>query len=414
MNKIARLAERGFRRLREMPAYCSRAFDDASVVVENFVAQDAERLIIIDDVFPCIATGFRVAEFNSILRCFKSAVVYSSWPDQRAFSEYRACHRQFANRVRRFHPLRQLKGTAAYVVFLNNIYRFVENLERARLPFVFELYPGGGFYLDEATSDAHLSRVFLSPMFRKVVVTQNVTRDYLLRKKFCQEGQIDFTFGVVTPSDDLCEAPTNRLRYGLNKGTVDICFIANKYMPGGRDKGYDRFVASARILSKRHSQARFHVVGNFTEDDADVADLGERITFYGQRPTTFFPEFHSRMDLILSPNVPFVFGPGAFDGFPTGCCIEAALCGTAMFVTDELGMNEGRLRDREEIVIISRDPGDIAETVGEYIASLDRLASLAQNGQRAVRRLFSLDAQMGPRLLVLSDLLAGASRGLRT
>ena len=42
------------------------------------------------------------------------------------------------------------------------------------------------------------------------------------------------------------------------------------------------------------------------------------------------------MDLIISPNVPFVLASGAFDGFPTACCMEAALSGTAMFVTDEL------------------------------------------------------------------------------
>ncbi len=411
VREIPRLVKGGLRRLRRMPAYWSRAFERALVVAENLVTRDTERLIIIDEVFPCLSTAFRVAEFNSILKSFSSAVVYSTWPDRSAFTEYRAWHPQFANRVRRFHPIRQLKGAAAYVVFLNNIFGFLEYLEGSRLPFAFELYPGGGFYLDEAVSDAHLSRVFLSPMFRKVVVTQNVTRNYILRKKFCREEQIEFTFGVVTPSDVLREAPANRFRYGVDKETVDICFVANKYMPGGSDKGYDRFVASARTLSRRHPAARFHVVGNFTEQDGDVADLGDRITFYGHRPTSFFPEFHSRMDLILSPNVPFALGPGAFDGFPTGCCIEAALCGTAMFATDELGMNEGHLKEGEEIVVTSRHPEEIADTVGEYIADPERLATLAQNGQRAVRRLFSLDAQMTPRLRILSELLTGARRG---
>jgi len=117
------------------------------------------------------------------------------------------------------------------------------------------------------------------------------------------------------------------------------------------------------------------------------------------------------MDVILSPNIPFVFARGAFDGFPTGCCIEAALCGTAVFATDELGMNEGRLKDGEEIVVISREPEEIAETVGRYISNPEALASLAQKGQGAIGRLFSLDAQMTPRLRVLSELLGGASRG---
>jgi hypothetical protein len=33
------------------------------------------------------------------------------------------------------------------------------------------------------------------------------------------------------------------------------------------------------------------------------------------------------MDLIVSPNVTFVFFPDAFDGFCTGTCIEAGLDG---------------------------------------------------------------------------------------
>jgi glycosyltransferase involved in cell wall biosynthesis len=391
------------------PAYGRRSLERLSVAAESLLAGDRERLLVVDDFFPCLATAFRVAEFNSILERFKTAVVYSAWPERRAFSEYRAHYPQFAGRVRSFHSARQLKGAAAYVVFLNNIYRFLDNLELARLPFVVELYPGGGFYLDEPVSNAHLERVLASPMFRKAIVTQNVTRDYLLRKNLCPKDRIEFIFGVVAPFDSLGEVAAPRFRYALNKDTIDICFVANKYMPGGLDKGYDRFLKSAAILSRRYSQARFHIVGNFREEDGDITELRDRITFYGHRPTEFFPDFHSRMDLILSPNIPFVFAPGAFDGFPTGCCIEAALCGTAVFAADELGMNEGRLRDGEEIVTISREPDEIAEIVGQYIANPTRLASLAQNGQRAIRRLFSVDAQMIPRLRVLSDLLGGAS-----
>ena len=108
-------------------------------------------------------------------------------------------------------------------------------------------------------------------------------------------------------------------------------------MPRGVDKGYDRFIATARILRGRHPEVRFHVVGNFTEEDVEITDLHDCITFYGHRFTPFFPDFTRRMDIILSPNIPFMFKPGAFDGFPTGCCIEAALCGTAVFASDELG-----------------------------------------------------------------------------
>ncbi|MHB8753370.1 MAG: glycosyltransferase family 4 protein [Candidatus Acidiferrales bacterium] len=359
-----------------------------------------------DERFPDLATAFRIAEINYILRHFNTSIVYSTLSDRHAFRKYASCYPQNADRVVRFHPFRALQGEGAYVIFLNNIFAYLKNLEGARLPFVFELYPGGGFWLDNPTSDAHLRRVVDSPMFRKVIVTQNVTRNYLLRKHFCRRDQIEYIYGVVLQSHTLDEMAGHIARFGVNKNTVDICFVASKYVPRGVDKGYDRFIDCARILYQRHPEIHFHVVGNFTESDVEVSDLRGRITFYGGQLTPFFPKFYSRMDLIVSPNVPFLLAPGAFDGFPTGCCVEAALCGVAMFITDPLGMNENLLKDGEEVVIISAQPEEIAGTVEEYLADPPRLARLAQNGRRAIRSLFDIDAQMEPRLRVLSELLA--------
>ena len=180
--------------------YFRAAIERGQVVAENLVGRRNNGLIIIDDFFPCFATSFRIAEINSILGHFNTAMVYSTWHDRRAFSRYAASYPQFASRVRRFHPSRLLKGSAAYVIFLNNIFSCVEYLEKAHLPFVFELYPGGGFYLDDDVSDARLRRVLASPMFRKVIVTQNVTRDYLTRKEFCEREKIEFIYGVVEAS----------------------------------------------------------------------------------------------------------------------------------------------------------------------------------------------------------------------
>jgi glycosyltransferase involved in cell wall biosynthesis len=406
MTEIIRLIKRGMRRAR---GYCGSALEHVSLIAENLLTRGNDRLIVIDDLFPSLATAFRIAEINSILSHFDTAVVYSTWPDRPGFCRYATCYPQFASRVHRFHPLRRLQGSAAYVIFLNNIFAYVEYLEKARLPFVFELYPGGGFYLDEVVSDAHLRRVVESPMFRKVIVTQNVTRDYLLRKEFCRTEQIELIYGVVVLSDILGEISGGKAYYAIDKETLDICFVANKYTPPVVDKGYDRFIACARILSRRRTEARFHVVGNFTEEDAELGDLRDRIKFYGHQLTPFFPQFYSRMDLILSPNMPFLAVPGSFDGFPTGSCIEAALCGTAIFATDELNMNEGRLKDEEEVVIISRNPEYTAEVIEKYVADPGRLARLAQDGQRAIRRLFAISAQMTPRLRVLEDLLSAPS-----
>lgn len=392
------------RQLRSTASSCLSILERGLVVAESIVDRNHERLIILDETFPALFTGFRVAEFNSILRHFPTSVVYSSRGFRADFRHYAKVYPDLARRVRRFSSPVRLRGAGAYVVFLNNIIQYIEKIEQARLPFVLELYPGGGLRLDEPISDANLSRVFGSSFFRKVIVTQNVTRDYLLRKKFCRSDQIEFIFGVVISSNVLQDDSHSKARYGSDKQTLDICFVANKYSPRGADKGFDRFIESARILRKRYPQARFHVVGQFTERDVEITDLRAKTTFYGHQPTTFFPQFHARMDIILSPNIPFVLDTGAFDGFPTGACVEAALCGTALFVTDELGMNDGYFKDGEEIVIISREPEQIADAIGRYISEPERLSSIGQSGQRVARQLFSLEVQMSRRLRVLSGI----------
>lgn len=406
MSNNSTFTKRAIFQLRHTASRCLTAAVCVPVILENLVRKDRDGLIIIDDYFPTLATAFRIAEINYILNHFHSANVYSARTGLPAFREYSASYPQFARRVRRFHPLLNLRGSAAYIIFLHNIFRHLKYLERARLPFAFELYPGGTFYLNHVVSDGQLHRVFGSSLFRKVIVTQSVTRDYLLEKKFCRPDQIEFVYGGVFLCDDLHQVSGQTFRYGLNKRGVDICFVASKYTPRGADKGYDRFIEFARILRLRHPEIRFHVVGNFTEEDIELGELRNAIAFYGIQYTPFFPPFYSRMDLIVSPNMPFLLAPGAFDGFPTGCSVEAALCSVAVFLTDPLGLNQNRLRDREDVVIISPEPAEIAATVEEYLADPPRLARLAQSGERAVRKLFDLNSQMAPRLRVLSELLA--------
>ena len=405
MSNDASLLKRGLFQLRHKTSRFLAAVNLASPLWDNLSGQK-HGLIIIDGLFPNLISAFRIAEINSILDYFDTAVAYGASSSWRVFRKYSAAYPQFASRVRPFHPFRTLRGSGAYVIFLNPVHMYLNYLEKAHLPFVFELYPGGGFCLNHPVSDAHLRRVVGSPMFRRVIVTQTVTRDYLIHNKFCREDQIEFIYGVVVPSDRFSEIGGQAALYGTAKNTFDICFVAYKYTPRGIDKGYDRFVECARILSKRRSQIRFHVVGNFTEADIDVSDLCGRITFYGPQLMPFFPAFYSRMDLIISPNVPYLLAPGAFDGFPTACCIEAALCGVAMFVTDPLGLNEGRLKHGEDVVIVSPEPEDIATAVEEYLADPARLVRLAKSGQQAMRKLFAFDTQMAPRLRVLSDLLS--------
>ena len=100
---------------------------------------------------------------------------------------------------------------------------------------------------------------------------------------------------------------------------------------------------------------RFHVVGGFSEDDIEVSDIINKIKFYGYLKPEELRKFYITQDLIISPNRTNVLSKGAFDGFPTGCSIEAGLCGVAMFVTDELNQNSV-LIDNKDCVFINHNP----------------------------------------------------------
>src|SRR5439155_1311371 len=141
-------------------------------------------------------------------------------------------------------------------------------------------------------------------------ISQQITERYLRDRQYCAPEQIAFIYGGVFPADRLAPTPPRRY-YGEGKDTFDLCFVAHKYMPRGVDKGYDVFIAVAQRLSPAHRDIHFHVVGPFDETDLDVSAIRERITFYGTRATGFFRDFYARMDLILSPNVPFVLFPGS-------------------------------------------------------------------------------------------------------
>lgn len=369
-------------------------------------------LIILDDIFPHLLSSFRVAEYNRYLEVFPNSIAYT---DGQAFpligetrkireviDEYEKVYPQFSSRTFKFHPLRKLRGQLVYTVFLNNAFKFIDIIERNHVPFIFTLYPGGGFEIDRETSNSKLARVCSSPNLKRIITTQKIIYDYLIDKKFCLPEKVEFIYGVVLPSTQLNKEIASKKYYQKDKESFDICFVANKYMAKGIDKGYDLFISVAKLICELYKDIFFHVVGQFNESDIDVSKIKHRIKFYGTLSTDSLNRFYSGMDIILSPNVPFVLTPGGFDGFPTGCCVEAALSGVAVFCTDVLKQNI-KLKDREEIVIISRNIGEIYQVITEYYCDHQSLQELAKAGQEAFKRIFDIDTQMEQRLKLLSQ-----------
>ncbi|MDQ0346231.1 glycosyltransferase [Ancylobacter vacuolatus] len=367
-------------------------------------------LLILDDAYPHPQSGFRREEFDTYLALFERVRVFSSgaastfFKDKRSIEEVIAEHDVAAPALSgKTRPMAKLppnqRARCGLTVFAGNCAASLAHFEANAIPFVFTLYPGGAFFMRDATSDDRLRRIFASPMFRKVIVTQKITLDYLVEKGFCARGEIEFIYGVVTPATNL-DPPAPLPRYGEGKPRLDICFTAHKYTSDGRDKGYDLFLDVARALAARFDDCHFHVVGGFGPDDLPLDGLDGRITFYGSREPGWLRDFYRDKDLILLCNVPFVLLPGAFDGFPTACGSDAMLNEVALFCTDPLNLNCAFVDDRD-LVLVPHEVEAIVEKVSWYRAHPSALRELARSGRVAAERVYGFDAQLAPRLALL-------------
>ncbi|MCQ2581729.1 MAG: glycosyltransferase [Alphaproteobacteria bacterium] len=351
---------------------------------------------IVDDSIPnpnpC---GFRNYEFNLILDSMPNANIWTmskTYPGSDAWFEH-AYGQQYRlwkkNKKAYLLKVPQNKGRLywlntqkaysfdlAYSIFLCTTYTLLPFYEKNNIPFVFVLYPGGGFGLNNASSDAMLKKVFQSPCFRGVVCTQPITCQYIIDKKFVTKDKILYQFGgylQFLPND-----VGKKICYPKDKPTLDICFVAYKYSPKGVDKGYDLFIKVAKKLVLKYDFIRFHVVGNFDANDIPIDSLESKIYFHGLLDAKQLQSFYSGMDICLSPNRPFKLFEGNFDGFPLG--LDAMCFGVVLMLTDELKNNQGNYIDGEELIIIRPEEKDILSKIEPLIENISHLYKIGRNG----------------------------------
>jgi len=365
-----------------------------------------KKLIVIDDFFPSIISNFRITEFNYYMSVFPNCEVYSAigYGFSNVYNQYVTMYPQFAGRVKQFNPYIMPKCSLFYTMFLNNAYFLVPYFERENTPFVFTLYPGGGLHLNDLTCNNKLIRIFSSNAFKSVIVTQEIVYRYIIDNKFISPDKVHYIYGIVDDSEYFRVNAGSKKQYGRDKGTFDICFVGGKYSERGIDKGYDTFIEVCKRLINISDKFKFHVVGGFNRGDIDVSALGGNINFYGYKAKDFFVNFYPSMDIILSPTIPFARLDGEFDGFPTGCCVQAALCGTAVFSTDILNLNK-QFVDGKEIVIVKKDINEIVSKIVYYATNIKELYILSKNGRSKFMQVFDAANQIRIRIQVIKRYL---------
>ena len=382
------------------------------------LSNEKNTLIIFDDIFPSIYSPFRYEEYIEYLQNLENVYIFTTGKSLKAVNENRSVlevikefeenNPRYKGRVFELNEknkkiLEGLKNKIAILTFLANVIKNIEIIEKYKIPFVFTLYPGGGFVLNDQNCDLELKRICSSKYFRKVIVTQKNVYKYLIRKKICNKRQIEFIYGVVTPSEILKENNTNKRYYKYNKDTLDLCFVAHKYTQKGIDKGYDIFIEVAKKLSEKYSNINYHIIGGFDENDIDVSNLKDKIKFYGIKDSKWLKNFYANMDIIVSPNRPFKFGKGTFDGFPTGSCTEAMINGVMLLCTDELKLNV-KFKNNKDLIIIKPDVNDIRRTIENLYKNPKKITKIAERGKNKAKKIYSKESQIMPRINLIKGI----------
>lgn len=357
-------------------------------------------IVIIDDFFPNLTTGFRIAEYNHYLRVFPRLLIASTIGDFRErHAVYCKLYPDLRNRIVAFDPSLLSRARLCYLNFLNNAHYHLEAIEAAALPFFFTLYPGGGFELHSEDSDVKLKRVLQSRMLRGVISTQSVTTDVLQRSHCAVD--IHEVFGATINPTYLRASKKKVAR----DAKLKICFVAHKYDVQGRTKGYPAFVEVAAQLARRSADIEFSVVGNFGPNDIAIpTHLQDRLHFRGLLPTTQLRAFLGTQDLMISPNQPFTVSGSIFDGFPTASCIEASLCGVAVICSDELNLNQHYGPD--EMIVSAPTAAAVLDSVEPLIVNRSLIKRIGERGRLKSLLLFSVQAQLLPRTRIMRDLAA--------
>ena len=364
---------------------------------------------ILDDFFPNLLTGFRVAEYNAHLQTFPQMQIMSSLAEfTDHFSAYSALYPELAQRIGHYVPSRLQGAEFAYITFLNNAHQYLNDLKRFEIPFVLNLYPGGGLGLNDAESDQKLLRVLASPLLRAIIITQPVVENYLIQlaqKHDLVLPPLHLIQGVVANPDYFNPHLTQHgPRYGSGKDSLDVCFVAENYMADAANKGFPDFIQAIQGLNDV-SQLRIHLLGGgYSSADYQVPGLASSIQYHGRLPTKDLREFFAQMDIIVSPNRPGLLHPGNFDGFPTGACVEAALCQVAIVATDAMQQNPG-YTDQESIFMLNLNQEPLALQIESAIRRLalhpDQLSQVATQGQLLTQKLYATEIQIAMRQEIL-------------
>ncbi|NCT16413.1 MAG: glycosyltransferase family 4 protein, partial [Flavobacteriales bacterium] len=136
-----------------------------------------------------------------------------------------------------------------------------------------------------------------------------------------------------------------------------------------------------------------------------ISLIKDKIQFYGYQKFEELSIIYKNMDVLVSPNKPFILGKGSFDGFPLGTVVEAALNGVVSLITDELKQNSVFVTN-EDLIIIESKSSSIEKEIIALIEQPQKLYLISKKGRQKFMEVYSNEIQMKPRIELLTKEIA--------
>ncbi len=226
--------------------------------------------MIIDEMLPCEFSPFRNLEYTHYLSYFDRSCLVSTegWhggTSNAGFDDHLAQSTlppEVKDKIFDLSFFDAAVPKLAYITFLHNAWLIYPYLEQRNIPFILQLYPGGGFEINTAESDEKLRALAHSHLCRKIIATQTLTQRYLLDKIGCDPERIEFVYGGVYDTRVEFDFLRDKKLYGRDKETLDICFVAHRY---GDDVRKKAMTSSWRLPARwRHATRTYAFMSSVT------------------------------------------------------------------------------------------------------------------------------------------------------
>lgn len=366
--------------------------------------------IFYDKFYPSQAYKWRTTEFNFLLEKFPKAILYAEANNYKGHTTKKK-FLELIDDLKVSYPkigierqikylnkpvfLYNFKAPLVYFLFLEDAIRFYPFLFRMKTPFVFTLYPGGGFLIDNPIIDEKIQLICNSTLCKGVIVNGKFAHNYLTKKLKISESTVHLIPGVPLELNEL------KVRTHNKNGNFIIGFCARKYLDRGLDKGFDIFAQLAHHY-QNVKDVEFICIGDFSKNDL-LQEEKEliNIKFTGLLSGEDFLSTISTFDVIVSPVRHFLNG-GDFDGFPTAAVVEASLQGVTMVCSDPLNDS---FYSKDEIIIAEPEINAYIEILEKLRSDLQYCHKIGLQGQRKTFDLYNLENTLLPKYELLKSLI---------